>query len=422
MRKFKFNLTHWVFGGMFLGILLGSLIFYFGGADKEFKLNLVSHVSVLGDIFLNLIKMVIAPLVFCLLTTGIAKIGDLGSIGRIGMKAMTWFILASLLSLSIGLMLMNIFDASAYIAQPPQHVDSNIINQVHGKLNLRDFILHIFPKSIVDAMAHNEVLQVVVFAVFFGVAAATLPKDNKIVTVLSETGDVLLKIITYVMYLSPLAAFSTIFCIISVQGPSVLKLYVFLLLIVIGGLILLWVILNTAAFLFIGRRVFDLLRACKVPFILAFSTSSSESAYPLIIKELEKFGCHSKIIRFVLPLGYSFNLDGSIMYTSIATLFIAQVYGIDLSLGTQIMLMFFLMITSKGIAGVPRASLVIIAGALTAFDIPEAGLTLLLGVDALLDMGRSVTNIMGNTIATTVISKLENSLEDPTDKLTDAHL
>lgn len=393
---------------MLLGIPAGLFVFY--TRDLPDRKDIAQMVSVGSDIFLRLIKMVIAPLVFCLLSSGIGKIGNLRIVGRIGGRAMIWFMIASCVSLSLGLGLMSMFNIGQYIGPPTESVDTHLAHISDGRFNVRDFVLHIFPKSVVSAMANNEILQVVVFAIFFGIAAAAIgERVAGVMHLLHDAASILLQILSYVMYISPVASFSAMFSIVAVQGASVLKSYILLVLVVFGGLLCLWVIVMFVGYLYLGSRVFSLVKMCKTPFLVAFGTSSSESAYPLVIKKLKKFGCDEKAVNFVLPLGYSFNLDASMMYTSIATLFIAQAYGIHLDVGTKITMLFFLLITSKGIAGVPRASLVIIAGALTTFGIPEAGLVLLLGVDGILDMGRSVTNIMGNTIATAVISSKEKS-------------
>lgn len=410
MNKIKrLGLSAWIFLAMICGLLSGLWVFHtFPLPVRE---QLAQSVSIGSDIFLHLIKMVITPLVFTLLASGIAKMGDINKIGRVGSRAMLWFIIASIVSLIIGMILMNSFHIGKGIVNPKEWEAAPI---PHTPLTPRSFILHIFPKSIIKAMADNEVLQVVVFALFFGIAGAALgDRAKKVVHILGETGEVLLKIIAYVMYVTPMASFSAMFSVVAIRGGSVIQSYLFLILLVFGGLLMLWILLIIVGYIFLKRRIFELLYMCRIPFLIAFSTSSSESAYPLVIQKLRRFGCSDKIVNFVLPLGYSFNLDGSMMYTSIAALFIAQVYGIHLDMGTQLTLLFFLLITSKGIAAVPRASLVIIGGALTAFNIPEAGLALLVGVDAILDMGRTVTNIMGNTVASAVISKIENELIPP---------
>jgi Na+/H+-dicarboxylate symporter len=371
----------------------------------------VEPFALLPDIFLRLIKMIVAPLVLCTLVVGVAKLGDITSVGRIGGKTLLWFVSASLLSLLLGLLLVNIFEPGVAMKLPLPDADETVITR--NGFTLRDFLYHTFPSSVIDAMAKNEILQIVVFAVFFGIATAAVGEQGKVViTFFDAAGHVILKVTNYVMNFAPLAVFGAMTAVIAKQGLSVLKTYSIFMSEFYLGLLLLWTLLILAGFLIIGKRVLYLVKRIKEPVLLAFSTSSSEAAFPKTMEELEKFGCKSKIVSFVLPLGYSFNLDGSMMYMTFASLFIAQSYGIHLPLGTQLSMLLVLMVTSKGIAGVPRASLVVIAGTLATFDIPEAGLALLLGIDPLLDMGRSATNVIGNSIATAVVSKWENALEN----------
>ena len=369
--------------------------------------------AMLADIFLRLIKMIVAPLVFTTLVVGVAKLGDIGSVGRIGGKTLLWFISASLMSLLLGMILVNIFRPGEAMNLPLPDA-SETTGLVSTGLSLKEFLYHVFPASFAEAMSKNEILQIVVFSLFFGVATAAIGEQGKvIITFMDATAHVILKVTGYVMGLAPLAVFGAMTAIIAKQGLGILTTYSIFIGEFYFGLLLLWLILSFAGFVVIGKRIVDLLRRIKEPIILAFSTSSSEAAFPKTMQELEKFGCKDKIVSFVLPLGYSFNLDGSMMYMTFAALFIAQSYGIDLPLATQLSMLLVLMLTSKGIAGVPRASLVVIAGTLATFKIPEAGLALLLGIDPLLDMGRSATNVVGNSVATAVVSKWENSLENP---------
>jgi Na+/H+-dicarboxylate symporter len=331
-------------------------------------------------------------------------------VGRIGGKTMLWFIGASLTSLLLGMILVNIFQPGIAMKLPLPDAGTDI-GLAHNSLSLKDFLYHVFPASVIDAMAKNEILQIVVFSLFFGVATAAIGEQGKIViTFMDAVAHVILKITGYVMNLAPLAVFGAMTAIIAKQGLGILKTYSIFISEFYFGLLMLWVVLCLAGSLMIGKRIIELLKKMKEPILLAFSTSSSEAAFPKTMELLQKFGCKDKIVSFVLPLGYSFNLDGSMMYMTFASLFIAQSYGIHLPIATQISMLLVLMLTSKGIAGVPRASLVVIAGTLATFNIPEAGLALLLGIDPLLDMGRSATNVVGNSIATAVVSKWENSL------------
>ncbi|WP_207492415.1 dicarboxylate/amino acid:cation symporter [Aridibaculum aurantiacum] len=379
----------------------------------------VEPFSILADIFLRLIKMIVAPLVFSTLVVGVAKVGDIKAVGRIGGKTLLWFVSASLLSLALGMVLVNIFQPGIAMNLPvPELGEETGIKR--AVFSLKDFLYHIFPASVFEAMAKNEILQIVVFSLFFGVATAAIGEPGQLVIkAFDAIAHVILKVTGYVMNLAPLAVFGAMTAIIAKQGIGILTTYSIFIGEFYLGLLILWLVLMLAGGLFIGKRVITLVKRVREPAILAFSTSSSEAAFPKTMMELERFGCKDKIVSFVLPLGYSFNLDGSMMYMTFASLFIAQSYGIQLDFGTQVSMLLVLMLTSKGIAGVPRASLVVIAGTLATFNIPEAGLALLLGIDPLLDMGRSATNVIGNSIATAVVSKWENSLEGNVDPIID---
>lgn len=373
--------------------------------------NKVEPFAILADIFLRLIKMIVAPLVFTTLVVGVAKLGDINAVGRIGGKTLLWFISASLTSLLLGMFLVNLFQpgVAMNLPLPPATED---IGLSHTGLSLKTFLYHVFPSSVIESMAKNEILQIVVFSLFFGIATAAIGEQGKIViNFLDAVAHVILKVTGYVMNLAPIAVFGAMAAIIAKQGPGILKTYSIFIAEFYFSLFLLWCILILAGFAVVRQRIFSLVRHIKEPILLAFSTSSSEAAFPKTMEELQKFGCKDKIVSFVLPLGYSFNLDGSMMYMTFASLFIAQSYDMHLPFATQISMLLVLMLTSKGIAGVPRASLVVIAGTLATFQIPEAGLALLLGIDPLLDMGRSATNVVGNSVATAVVSKWENSLD-----------
>lgn len=368
--------------------------------------------TILADIFIRLIKMIVAPLVFTTLVVGVAKLGDIKAVGRIGGKTLLWFLTASLMSLLLGMVLVNLFQPghTMHLSLPDNNVNTGIDK---AALTVKDFFYHVFPASFIDAMAKNEILQIVVFSLFFGVAAAAIgEKAQPIVKALDTVAHIILKVTGYVMKFAPLAVFGAMTAIIAKQGIGILKTYSIFIGEFYFGLALLWGVLIFAGFLFLKKRVFTLVKRIKEPTLLAFSTASSEAAFPKTMLELERFGCKDKIVSFVLPLGYSFNLDGSMMYMTFASLFIAQSYGMEIAFATQISMLLVLMLTSKGIAGVPRASLVVIAGTLATFNIPEAGIALLLGIDPLLDMGRSATNVVGNSIATAVVSKWEGELAD----------
>jgi Na+/H+-dicarboxylate symporter len=368
--------------------------------------------TVLSDIFLRLIKMIVAPLVFTTLVVGVAKVGGIKSVGRIGGKTLLWFLSATLVSLLLGMVLVNFFrpGEAMHLPLPDSHLSTGIQKTA---LSLRDFIGHVFPKSFIEAMANNEILQIVVFSLFFGVATAAIGEQGQtVIKALDAVAHVILKITGYVMQFAPLAVFGAIAAIIAKQGLGILSTYAIFIGEFYFSLLLLWLVIVLAGFAVLQKRAFNLVGRIKDAMLIAFSTSTSEAAYPKVLLELERFGCNNKIVSFVLPLGYSFNLDGSMMYMTFASLFLAQSYGIHLSFEQQLSMLLVLMLTSKGIAGVPRASLVVIAGTISLFNIPEAGLALLIGIDPLLDMGRSATNVLGNAMAPAVVSKWEGELDN----------
>jgi Na+/H+-dicarboxylate symporter len=384
-------------------------------ATEKTREKALEPLTLLSDIFLRLIKMIVAPLVFTTLVVGVAKVGDIKAVGRIGGKTMLWFISASLLSLVLGMIMVNIFKPgeAMHLPLPPSNIDTGVKAVA---LSMKDFISHIVPRSFAEAMATNEILQIVVFSLFFGVATAAIgEKGHVVISFFDAVSHVILKITGYVMNFAPFAVFGAMAAIVAKQGLSVLSTYALFVGEFYSSMLLLWFILIMIGYMILKGRVFNLMGRMKEPTLLAFSTASSEAAYPKTMLQLERFGCKDKIVSFVLPLGYSFNLDGSMLYMTFASLFIAQSYGIHLSFSQQITMLLILMLTSKGIAGVPRASLVVIAGTIATFNIPEAGIALLIGIDPLLDMGRSATNVIGNSLATAVVSKWEGELSDAKD-------
>ncbi|MBK6436615.1 MAG: dicarboxylate/amino acid:cation symporter [Rhodanobacteraceae bacterium] len=400
------KLTLWILVALFLGVIAGLAI-YFSGIDTA---EPVRYLGLVTTIFLRLIKMIISPLVFATLTVGIAKMGDVGVIGRLGLKAMLWFVGASLMSLSLGLLLVNLFQPGLALDLPLPDVAASS-GVAASSMSLADFITHLVPMSIADGMAKNEILQIVVFSIFFGIGCAGVGDKAKVlVDALEGLSYVMLKVTMLVMAFAPFAVFAAVAAALATSGPGIFKTYFLFMIEFYLGILLLWGLLFGAASLVIGRRAAALFWAVREPTLLAFSTASSEAAYPKTLSQLEKFGCSNRVASFVLPLGYSFNLDGSMMYCTFAVMFIAQAYGIELSAAQQITMLLVLMVTSKGMAGVPRASLVVIAATLAQFNIPEAGLLLLLGIDHFLDMARSATNVIGNSVATAVVSKWEGQL------------
>src|SRR4051794_34211678 len=410
--KRKMPAAAWILVGLVLGIIVGYMIFV-SYPDKKSAAQIAGYVSILSDIFLRLIKMLIGPLVFSTLVVGIAHMGDAASVGRVFAKALGWFITASLASLLLGMSLANLLQPGHNLGLPLPDIGSSA-NLATAKFTLKDFVNHLVPRSFAEALANNEILQIVVFSMFFGVALAAIgEKGRTLVAAIDELAHAMLTITGYVMKLAPIAVFAAMAATVAVNGLEILLRFAVFMGDFYLGLIALWALLIGAGFAFLGARVFKLLSLIKEPFMLSFATASSEAAYPKILDALDRFGVKRKISSFVMPMGYSFNLDGSMMYCTFATLFIAQAYGVELSLGTQITMLLILMLTSKGMAGVPRASLVVIAATLNQFNIPEAGLLLILGVDAFLDMGRSATNAIGNSIAAAVVAKWEGGLMTP---------
>ena len=396
---------------MILGVGIGYIVHV--NSSPEFITKFSKTINLLTTIFLRLVMMIIAPLVFSTLVVGIAKLGDLKSVGRVGGKALLWFVSASLVSLLIGMLLVNFF-------QPGTAIDLSIADtsgaeDVIGKtksFSMVNFIEHVFPKSMFEAMANNEILQIVVFSIFFGVAMTALGDYAKpVLKALEGVSHVILKMVGYVMNFAPLGVFGAMAAVIALKGLEVFAFYGLYLLYFLVGIMVLWALLLLVGFLILKNRVSGLLKRIAQPLLIAFSTTSSEAVFPKLTEELERFGCKNKIVSFILPLGYSFNLDGSMMYMTFASLAIAQAYGIHLDMGTQLTMLLVLMLTSKGIAGVPRASLVVVAATCAMFDIPPEGSALILPIDHFCDMFRSMTNVLGNALATTVVSKWEGELE-----------
>ncbi|HUN91141.1 MAG TPA: dicarboxylate/amino acid:cation symporter [Burkholderiaceae bacterium] len=399
----------WILGAMVLGIVIGDMV-YLNIPDKKAAAQVAGYVSIVSDVFLRLIKMLIAPLVFSTLVVGIAHMGDAASVGRVFFKALGWFVVASLVSLLLGLLLANVLQPGKDLGLPLPDIGATT-NLATSKFTLKDFVSHLVPRSFAEAMTNNEILQIVVFSMFFGVALAALGDIGlPLVAAIDALAHVMLKITGYVMKLAPVAVMAAMAATVAVNGLEILVKFAVFMGDFYIGLVTLWCLLVLAGFVFLGPRVFRLLVEIKEAFMLSFATASSEAAYPKILDALDRFGVKRRISSFVMPIGYSFNLDGSMMYCTFASLFIAQAYNIPLSLGTQVTMLLILMLTSKGMAGVPRASLVVIAATLNQFNIPEAGLLLILGVDTFLDMGRSATNAVGNSIAAAVVAKWEGGL------------
>jgi Na+/H+-dicarboxylate symporter len=423
MSQQKQNLTWYIIAAMILGAITGQLIhIYFpetiqikdanGGLKDILRSEHIGqYFKILTGVFLRLVQMIIAPLVITTLIVGIAKMGNLKAVGRVGGRSMIWFFSASLASLLLGLMLVNYFKPGESLHLNINALDTSAAADVIGKtqsFSVQNFIEHLFPKSLFEALANNEILQIVVFSIFFGIALTQYgEKGDSIVKFLDNLSKVILILVGYVMWFAPLGVFGGITAIIATKGLGILKVYGYYMASFYVGLTLLWILLLAVGYFILRKRLGTLLNHLKNPLMVAFSTTSSEAVFPKLTEELEKFGCRKKIVSFILPLGYSFNLDGSMMYMTFASIFIAQAYGIPLDLGTQLTMLLVLMLTSKGIAGVPRASLVVVAATCAMFDIPAEGIALILPIDHFCDMGRSMTNVLGNGLATAAVDKWE---------------
>jgi Na+/H+-dicarboxylate symporter len=411
------NLTRYILIALVLGIIAGWTINYAiddgsAAADARLK-SIAEYLSIVTALFLRLIKMIIAPLVFSTLVAGIAHMGDTAALGRIAFRSIGWFILASLVSLTLGLILVTALDPGVglNLPIPPATAASGVET---AAFNLKDFVSHLVPASIFDAMANNEILPIVVFSLFFGIALMAIGERGKpIVHGVEALVGVMLQVTNYVMRFAPFAVFTAVTSALAEKGPTIIATLGTFVGSFYLGLAVLWALLIGVCFVIVGPRTRHLVRYIRDPVVLAFSTASSEAAYPRTLEALDRFGVPPRIASFVLPLGYSFNLDGSMMYMTFATIFIAQAYGIHLSLAQEITMLLVLMVTSKGMAGVPRASLVVIAAIMPMFRIPEAGLLLILAVDHFLDMGRSATNVVGNAVASSVVARWEGQLDPP---------
>ena len=407
------KLTWWIVGAMLAGVLVGTMLHAYYPAGGAELAGIVDMLKLLPDIFMKLIKMIIAPLVLGTIVTGIAGMGDSAALGRIGAKAIGWFLVSSLISLSLGMALVNLFQPGVGLAMQAAQPIGELATQ---QLNLRHFLLEVFPASAVEAMAVNNVLQILVFSLFAGVALAAIgPAGAPLLQVADALVLLMLQITGYVMRFAPAAVFGAMAAIVAQRGLGIIAVYGRLMAEFYGGLALLWALTLGVGMAILGRRALLLLRYVREPVLLTFSTGSSEAGLPRLLEQLDRFGVPRRMSGFIVPLGYAFNLTGSMMYTSFASLFIAQAYGIHLSFGTQVLMLLTLMVSSKGIAAVARASLVVIAATLSQFHLPVEGIGLLRGVDTFLDMGRSATNIFGNALATAVITRSEGMLQPPLD-------
>jgi len=393
MSRFRVSLTAWIFIGMAAGIALGI-------AAPSFAVQLAP----LSNIFLRLIRSIIAPLVFATLVYGIAGAGDLKQMGRIGLKTIIYFEVVTTVALFLGLAAVNLVRPGAGLKLTAAAEPAN----AQAKPTLGSTIEHVFPASIIDAMARGDVLEIVVFAFLFGAACAAIGTKAKPVVAFCESlAGVMFRYTNYVMYLAPLGVAAALAVTVAGKGSGVLVgLGKLILTMYAAQVVFVVAVLGSVVALFrIPPRAF--LRAVREPFLIAFSTASSEAALPLALENMEQFGVPRHIVAFVLPTGYSFNLDGSTLYLSLASVFIAQAAGVELTLSQQLLMMLTLMLTSKGMAGVPRAALVILAGTLASFHLPMEGVAVLLGIDAVMDMARTSVNVLGNCLASAVVARWE---------------
>jgi Na+/H+-dicarboxylate symporter len=407
-QSLKSNLTFQILIAMLLGGILGIIIH--NNLTEEGAKEFSGYIKLLATVFIRLVQMIISPLVFSTLVVGIAKLGDIKAVGRIGGKAMGWFFTASFISLLIGMFWVNVLKPGEGLNL--SNIDTTTASEVTEKtqaFSAQNFIEHIIPKSIVEAMATNEILQIVIFSIFFGLAAAAIGDNSKpVVNALDKLSHIVLKMVNYVMKFAPIGVFGAIAGVFAIRDFNELVLtYAKFFGSFLVGISTLWFILVLVGYLFLKSSMSILLKRIVSPIIIAFSTTSSEAVFPKLTEELERFGVKDRIVSFMLPLGYSFNLDGSMMYMTFASIFIAQAYGIHLDLPTQFTMLFVLMLTSKGIAGVPRASLVVVAATCGMFNIPIEGIALILPIDHFCDMFRSGTNVLGNALATSVVGKWE---------------
>jgi Na+/H+-dicarboxylate symporter len=412
----KNRLTLNIAAGMLLGVIAGYVC-HTSLSDPATVKAVAGYFSIVTDIFLRLIKMIIAPLVFATLVSGLAGMDSGQDVGRIGLRSVGWFVCASLLSLSLGLVLANLLQPGAglHLVENAGEVSTGLNTSA---LNVKDVITHAFPTSLMDAMARNDILQILVFSVMLGLALSALKQDERVMVVIKAIDGmvpVMLRLTNYVMRAAPLGVFGAIASAVTLRGVDVLYTYGKLIGSFYLGLALLWLILTGIGYVFLGRRVGTLLKAVREPAMIAFSTASSEAAYPRLTEQLEKFGVDKKVVGFTLPLGYAFNLDGSMMYQAFAAIFIAQAFGVDMPVSQQIFMLLVLMLSSKGMASVPRGSVVVVAAVAPMFHLPAAGVAMVLAIDQILDMGRTMTNVIGNSVATAVIAKWEGRRQSEPD-------
>lgn len=413
------NLGYFVLAAVIGGILVGYLCHQ--QLSPEQAKAVAGNFGLLSTTFLRMIKMIIAPLVLTGIIAGIASFGDAGDVRRVGLRALGWFIGASIISLLIGLALSNAAQLGVGVVLPPAAPDAPPVDTT--SFSLANFIGHVIPSSVVKSMAENDVLSILVFAVFFGLAASAVRPSlsGALLNVVEDAFAVMLKVTGYVMWFTPFGVFGAVASVITLQGLAPLTTYAKFLGTVYLGMLILWAVLFVAGYLVLGRSMFRLLSLMRTPLVLGFATCSGEAAYPKILEQMTRFGVAPRITNLILPLAYSFNLDGLMMYLAFAVVFIAQAAGIELSFWQQFTMLLVMMVTSKGVAGVPRAAIVVIGATLPIFGLPLEGVALLLAIDQFVDMGRTATNVFGNCVATAVIAKWEGGLDPAAAQAERAH-
>jgi proton glutamate symport protein len=406
------GVTTQIFIGLVLGIGIGYL-WPSSDANGVHVAGYAEQIKPLADTFLRMIKMIIAPLLFSTLVVGIAGTGDLKAMGRIGLKAIIYFEVATTIALFLGLLLVNLFQPGAGVQVATMGVDTLKTLQETKAHSGWDMLVTLFPTSVFDAMARGDILQLVVFSIFFGIGVAAIGEKGKpVVDFLESTAQVMFKFTGYVMMFAPIGVMAAIAATVGKMGLGILLTLGKLVLLMYGGLLIFAVIVIGGVSLLIRVPFFLFLKAVREPFLIAFTTASSEAALPKALEVMERFGCPKNIVGLVLPTGYSFNLDGTTLYLSLASVFVAQLFGIPMTLGQQLIMMLTLMLTSKGVAGVPRAALVVLTATLAQFRLPLEGAAILLAIDQILDMGRTAVNVMGNCISTAVVARWEGVFDD----------